>query len=241
MVAANRLIKSFVPTPEPGKLAETDLYLPVKQFLEGQGYAVKGEVRECDIVALRGDEPPVIVELKRSFSLQLVLQGIDRLAVSDAVYLAVFPPKRRQVGDITKLCRRLGLGLIFVTGRNVEAVTDPAPYQPRKDKQRQTLLLKEFAQRVGDPNLGGSARTPRMTAYRQDALRCLAHIAGTGAAKVAVIREVTGVARTAGILQSDVYGWFTRQERGIYALSPKGQAALHSFSGAITALSATEP
>ena len=54
---------------------ETDLYPPVKAYLEGQGYAVKGEVQGCDVVALRGAEPPVIVELKQRFSLDLVLQA----------------------------------------------------------------------------------------------------------------------------------------------------------------------
>ena len=59
-----------------------------------QGYEVKGEVRGCDLVARRGDEPPVIVELKLRFNLALVLQGIDRLALSERVYLAVPRPRR---------------------------------------------------------------------------------------------------------------------------------------------------
>jgi hypothetical protein len=29
---------------------ETDLYAPVKAFLEGQGYTVKGELQHCDLV-----------------------------------------------------------------------------------------------------------------------------------------------------------------------------------------------
>lgn len=33
---------------------ETDLYGPVKSFLEGQGYVVKSEVGVADVVALRG-------------------------------------------------------------------------------------------------------------------------------------------------------------------------------------------
>jgi hypothetical protein len=79
---------------------------------------------------------------------------------------------------------------------------------------------------------------PRMTAYRQDALRCLAHIAAAegGAARLAVIRTTTGVGRAANILQDDVYGWFQRQARGVYGLSPKGQAALETFQPALAAL-----
>src|SRR5215475_6370481 len=41
--------------------SETSLYGPVKRYLETLGYAVKGEVCGCDLVAIRGDEPPVVV------------------------------------------------------------------------------------------------------------------------------------------------------------------------------------
>jgi hypothetical protein len=215
---------------------ETALYLPVKRFLEAQGYQVKSEVRDCDVVAVRGDEPPVIVELKTGFSLQLLLQGVDRQAMSDAVYLAFGPPKRRAQADILKLCKRLGLGVLVVTGDFVEPLADPLPYQPRRNTRRATLLLKEFALRVGDPNVGGSTRRPRMTAYRQDALRLVAHLSAQGASKVAVLRLETGVTRAAGILQDDVYGWFLRESRGVYALSPKGMAALETFAEVLAAL-----
>jgi hypothetical protein len=128
--------------------AEEELYAPIKAFLEGQGFTVKGEVQGCDLVAVRGEEPPVLVELKLRFSLSLVLQGIDRLALSDAVYLAVpaFPARSRfERRGLRKLCRRLGLGLICVhhgkRRHTVEIVLDPAPYQPRKNRRRAARLL----------------------------------------------------------------------------------------------------
>ena len=71
---------------------ETDLYPPVKSFLEDQGYVVKSEVGAADVVALRGGEAPVIVELKLGFSLALFHQCIARLKVKDDVYLAVARP-----------------------------------------------------------------------------------------------------------------------------------------------------
>jgi hypothetical protein len=219
-------------------MAETELYAPVKSFLEAQGYVVKGEVRECDVVALRSDDPPVIVELKTGFSLQLVLQGVDRQAVSDAVYLAFPPPKRRQKSDILKLCRRLGLGVLVVSGDFVEPLVDPAPYKPRPDLRRKGMLLKEFAHRVGDPEAGGTTRKPRMTAYRQDALRLLAFIVKNGPTRVAHLREDTGVSRAAGLLQNDVYGRFQRESRGVYALSPKGTAAIETYRDTLEALAA---
>ena len=33
-------------------MAETDLYRPIKQFLEARGYVVKGEIGPCDVVTV---------------------------------------------------------------------------------------------------------------------------------------------------------------------------------------------
>jgi hypothetical protein len=71
-------------------ILETSLYRPVKIFLEGLGFTVKGEVGGCDLVALNGDDLPVVVicELKLTFNLELILQGVDRVTASDEVWLA---------------------------------------------------------------------------------------------------------------------------------------------------------
>ncbi len=85
--------------------SETALYAAVKAFLEAQGFAAKGEVGGCDVVAVRAGEPPVLVvcELKLGFTLDLLLQAADRMAVADAVWLAVprsqaVPPARAVAG-----------------------------------------------------------------------------------------------------------------------------------------------
>ena len=39
---------------------ESDLYLPLKRFLESQKYEVKGEVQGCDVLAIRGIRLPTI-------------------------------------------------------------------------------------------------------------------------------------------------------------------------------------
>ena len=205
---------------------ESDLYAPVKALLEGQGYSVKGEVRGCDVVAVRGGEPPLIVELKRAFGMALVLQGVRRLALSDAVYLAVgaWPKNLR---DVKKLCRRLGLGLIVVVQERADILLDPAPYKPRKDKRRLGRLLGEHARRVGDPNRGGSStKVPMMTAYRQEALRCAGLLARNGPMKVAALKVAAEAPKAALILRDDHYGWFERIERGIYGLTPQGRLGL---------------
>ena len=208
---------------------ESDLYAPVKALLEGQGYVVKGEVRGCDVVAVRGGEPPVVVELKRVFGLGLVLQGVDRLALTDSVYLAVGQwPK--QIKNVKKLCRRLGLGLLVVAHERADIVLDPAPYKPRKNARKVGRLLGEHARRVGDPNRGGSStKVPMMTAYRQEALRC-AELLKKGPMKLASMRGAADVPNAAKILQHDHYGWFERVERGTYALTPAGRTGLESFS-----------
>ena len=210
---------------------ESDLYAPVKALLEGQGYVVKGEVRGCDVVAVRGEEPPVIVELKRVFGLSLVLQGVDRLAISDRVYLAVGQwPK--QMKNVKKLCRRLGLGLLVVAGERADVVLDPLPYKPRANKRKAGRLLGEHRRRVGDPNLGGSAmRAPLMTAYRQEAIRCAELLACHGPMAPKAMRAVGDVPNAAKILRHDHYGWFERVSRGIYALTPLGRTGLVTFGG----------
>jgi hypothetical protein len=205
---------------------ESDLYRPVKALLEQQGYSVKGEVLGCDVVAVRGKEPPVVVELKRTFGIGLVLQGVNRLAISDTIYLAVgtWPKKMR---DVKKLCRRLGFGLMVVAAERVDVLLDPGPYKPAKNKRRIGRLLGEHARRVGDPNLGGSStKVPLMTAYRQQALRCAGLLATNGPMKVALLREKADAPKAASILSADHYGWFERVERGIYGLTPKGRAGL---------------
>lgn len=222
---------------------EAALYPAVKAFLERQGYVVRGEVCGCDLVARRGDEAPVIVELKLRFTLPLLLQGVDRLALSPLVYLAVPRPAARTRGlrpdakSVRNLCRRLGLGLILIDGRgSVDAIEDPVPYRPRQAKRRVQLLLGEFERRRGDLNLGGCSRTPIVTAYRQDALRCARVLAAAGPMQLSELRIASGVAGAAPILQRNVYGWFNRVQHGTYGLTGAGEQALKRFAEAVAAL-----
>jgi hypothetical protein len=228
---------------DDGIVREADLYPALKAYLQAQGYVVKAEVGACDIMACRGNEPPIVVEMKLTFSLALVMQGVARLAVVDHVYLAIpVSPARGwslRYSDITTLCRRLGLGLLAVdvAAGTITAHLDPGPYTPRKNATRSARLLREFDRRVGDPNTAGTTRTPRMTAYRQDALRCAAHLAH-GPTSPATVAKATRVSRAAAILRADHYGWFERTARGVYGLTPKGRAALDENQVAVSALQA---
>lgn len=209
---------------------ETSLYLPVKGFLEGLGYSVKGEIGRCDIVALKDGDPAVVVicELKLSFNLELLLQGVDRIRLGDEIWLAAQLSARGKGREsdprYRNLCRHLGFGLLGVaaSGR-VDILVSPAAPTPRKNAKQRSRLVDEHRRRRGDPAAGGSTRAPIMTAYRQEALAC-------AAAMMAEPQRPRDLKRTwpdaPKILQRNVYGWFERADRGVYALTEAGRAAL---------------
>lgn len=210
---------------------ESELYGPVKALLEGQGYRVKGEVGAADLVAIRGDEPPVIVELKLRFALAVYTQAVARLAVTDTVYVAVGRPTgkqaRRAIKDNTALCRRLGLGLMTVRADgHVEVHCDPGPYAPRKNRRAQARLLREFDRLRGDPNDGGATRHGIVTGYRQDSLACAAHLAEHGQSRGRDVVAATGVKQATTIMRDNHYGWFEKVEKGVYALTAAGTEGL---------------
>ena len=197
-----------------------------------------------------------MVELKLAFTLGFVLQGVDRLAVTDLVYLAVpggtAPARGRGRAafsaahpGVRRLCRRLGLGLLAVhpsgagpPGARVEVVCDPAPPAgrrglPRKNKARAALLLGEHARRRGDPNRGGGpGGRPIVTAYRQEALRCAALLRrqGGGPLPVGAVRDGAAAPNAARILYRNVYGWFEPAGRGLYRLTDEGARGLGAFA-----------
>jgi len=216
---------------------EANLYPPVKRFLERLGFEVKGEICGCDLVAMReGASTAVIIgELKLTFTLDLVLQAVDRSAACDEVWLAVRASLRgrgrEQDRRVKKLSRLLGFGLLVVTASNkVEVVVEPGPWRPRRNGKRRSAIVAEHRRRQGDPTAGGSTRRPIMTAYRQQALACAAALVQTPARPRDLKHTMPDAPK---ILLRNVYGWFTRVERGLYALSDSGRAALAQWREAL--------
>ena len=214
------------------KPREADIYAPVKRFLEGQGYAVKGEVGAIDVMAVRGDEPPVLVELKLGFTLALFHQGMDRLSLSDWVYVAV-PEKEgraalKSLKENVKLARRVGLGVLTVRLRDghVTAQADPGGYVPRKRPKAVKRLLKAYGRLKGDPNEGGATRHGIVTGYRQDALLCARFLAVHGPSAGAKVKAWAEVPAATSIMAADHYGWFERVSRGVYGLTAAGRKGL---------------
>jgi hypothetical protein len=212
---------------------ETSLYLPVKHFLEGLGYSVKGEIGGCDLVALKGDDPPIVVigELKLSFNLELILQAVDRAGACDELWVAARMSARGKGREsdarYRNLCRRLGFGMLGVTDAGaVEILVEPPTTAPRRNPKQRARLVTEHRKRIGDPALGGSTRAPIMTAYRQQALGCAAALA-LGPRKVGELKPVYPDAQK--ILHRNVYGWFENISRGIYGLTQTGHQALEKW------------
>lgn len=212
-------------------MKETELYGPVKAWLEAQGFEVKAEVGAADVVACRGGEEPVIVELKVGFSLALLQQAVARQRVSDWVYVCV-PRWKGKTGWRTfkgnvGLCKRLGVGVLSVRleDGHVQVHADPSEFKPRKSKPRKGALLKEFDRREGDPNLGGT-RGKVTTAYQQEARRCLTYVAAHGASRGAVVAKEVDAPLATRIMRDNHYGWFEKVALGTYAASALGLAAL---------------
>jgi len=217
----------------------------VKTYFVAQGYEVKGEVGAADMVAVpfaAGEDEPVIIELKTSFTLSLFHQAINRQSMTDQVYIAV-PRKSGKAALVAirrnkMLCRRLGLGLITVKLPEGVVVVqcEPAPFTPRKIKKRKAKLLSEFESRHGDPNLGGMTSSGMMTSYRQGALRCAKVLHDEGACKASYVAKMAGFEKARNCMAANHYGWFEKIDRGIYGLTPAGAKALDDHAEAIASM-----
>ncbi|MEA3288157.1 MAG: DUF2161 family putative PD-(D/E)XK-type phosphodiesterase [Candidatus Marinimicrobia bacterium] len=215
-------------------MQEVDLYPPLKKYLVKQGYQVKGEVQNCDVVAIREPKSIVVIELKLTLNLTVLLQAVDRIKITDTVYIGVptgLAVLKKQRKKIVKLMRMLGLGLIVIDPKarvgNVDVLCDPGAYRPRQVSKQTKRLLGEFQQRVGDPNPGGSnSQRGLMTAYRQKALSIAEYLSQHDATKAAVVAQSLSEPKTRLILYNNVYGWFDRLGKGVYNLSPRGKDEL---------------
>jgi len=215
------------------QLAETDLYPPIHNYLVAQGYTVRSEVQNCDITATKGDEL-IVIELKRSFSTELLIQAAKRQRIADSVYVALpRPQSRRAWRGRQHLLRRLELGLIWVSFQSkqpsVEIVFHPLPFQRQKRRQAKRAVLSEMARRSGDFNTGGSRRRKIVTAYRENAVHIACLLDRLGQLSPRQLRTLGTGPKTHSILYSNFYGWFERVARGVYGLSEQGRTELAQY------------
>ena len=207
-------------------MKESELYAPLKEKFEELGYSVRGEVKNCDLVAEKNGHF-VVVEMKTSFNLKLVYQALERRKIAEEVYVCIPRPKTgarsRSWRDMTQLLKELKIGLITVAMdsplKMVEVVLESSGRE-RKGKNAEGLK-KEFEGRKLDLNTGGVNKTKLITAYREKSIKMAA---------LAVIKEEVSLkeARMLGCDESEVkvfgsnhYGWFDRVKTGVYKVNEK--------------------
>ena len=213
---------------------ETDLYEPIRAFLEEEGYQVQAEVKDCDIAAVK-DGQLVIVELKKSFNLKLVYQGLERQSLTEQVFVAIPRPKKgareKSWKDMLKLLKRLELGLLTVALdsplKTVDVVLEPSDSIAWKNRKKREKLQAELENRQVDANVGGMTRRKIMTAFREKSIRLACLLEKEGQVSTASLRE-RGLEDSVGILSRNYDKWFKRVEKGVYALSEKGKEALEN-------------
>ncbi|PKK38830.1 hypothetical protein ABB02_01918 [Clostridiaceae bacterium JG1575] len=213
---------------------EEDLYPLVRAHFEALGYRVRAEVHSCDVVALKQDSV-VVLELKKSLSLELLLQAVKRQKIADLTYICVPKPKRftknRSYQDLLFLLKRLSLGLIFCEPDrdHLEIMLHPQELDLNKTRSahrgKRQRLIAELNGRTTSLNQGGSRGKKLMTSYKEEALKVL-WLCGTKETLAPKEGVAHGLKKAPSILRDNYYQWFTRVSRGVYALSKTGQSAL---------------
>ena len=69
-----------------------------------------------------------------------------------------------------------------------------------------------------------------MTVYRQRALVMANFLAQEGPTKASVLAQTIKEPKARDILYNDVYGWFDREGKGVYALSPRGKKEIPQWN-----------
>ncbi|MGM0876910.1 MAG: DUF2161 domain-containing phosphodiesterase [Bacillota bacterium] len=225
---------------EKNMLQEVDLYKPIQKYFLREGYEVYGEVKDCDMAAVKGDEL-VIIELKLTLSVDLLIQATKRQRLTDIVYIAIPKPKYRlnskRWTDKCHLVRRLELGLIVVSfsGKRAKAeiIFHPTPFYRSKsmgqNKLKRDTVMTEINGRSADFNVGGSNRTKIMTAYKENCIQIACYLENFGSLSPKALVQMGTGDKTSSILTKNFYGWFERIKRGTYVISEKGKQEVKKY------------
>jgi hypothetical protein len=215
-------------------MRETELFEPVKSYLEHHGYSVNAEVKDCDVTATKGDEL-VIVELKKNANMQLLIQATDRKHITDSVYVAIphVDKNTKHWRGIQRVLRSLELGLLTVSmgplGSRVTKLFDPLPYEKKKIKRRRLSVITEIANRSKEYNIGGSVGVKLVTAYRENAILIASCLELLGSSTPKHLRALGTGEKTTDILSNNHYNWFQRVERGVYSVTDQGIQDIRAY------------
>ena len=140
---------------EEMKMTEARMFLPVKKWLERQGFQVFGEIelplfyRSIDVVAYRG-KTIVCVELKLNMTKKAIHQAAVCQLVGNA-YVGVYS-KPRSLDH----CRKAGLGVLRIHGAQVDVLLEPKPpFKPSVTWVQRALKTCQAALEVGYHGVGG--------------------------------------------------------------------------------------
>lgn len=223
---------------EKKKLQEVDLYKPIHTYFTREGYDVYGEVNDCDVAGVKGDEL-IIIELKLNLTVDLLVQATKRQRLSDQVYIAIPKPKyklrSKRWTDLCHLVRRLELGLIVVSfsgnRKKAEVMFPPSSFDRKRsiNKRKRDALLKEMNGRSADYNVGGSNKTKIMTAYKENCIQIACYLDQHGQLSPKLLKQMGTGDKTSSILTKNYYNWFNRVNRGLYELSEQGKKEIREF------------
>ena len=90
-------------------------------------------------------------------------------------------------------------------------------------------MIQEIADRSGNYNVGGSTRTPIVTAYRETAIYIAICLRELGPSSPRALRDLGAGKKAGPILASNHYGWFQRLGYGLYGLTDSGERELDNF------------
>ena len=214
-------------------MKETDLFKPVRTLLLSMGYDVQGEILAADVFAVKEKEI-IIVELKLQITLKLIYQALERKKVTPYVYIGV--PKRilsthqKNNAQFMVLIKKLGLGLMEVTLEKATILLEPneeAFQATRHSSAKKRVMMKEFDARDQYQTLGGTNQK-KMTAYREKVVEIAKALHELKEAALKLIKEYTRIDKSADILRNNYDGWFYKNEKGLYQLSPLGLSEIEN-------------
>ena len=208
---------------------ESDMYEPIRNLLADQGFTVRGEVKGCDIAAVK-EEALWVIEMKLTANITLIYQAMARQTATDWVFIAIPRPKgaRGAFAKLKKLVKKLQLGLITVALdspiKYAEIVIFPTGKDDKKNKKT-AVVKREIAGRSVDTT-GGTTKLPINTAFRERCVRIACLLEARGALSPKELVNMGCGKDTSSILYSNMLGWFKRVSRGLYELSVIGHQYL---------------
>ena len=224
-----------------GEWKETDLYEPVRDMLAAQGFTVRGEVKGCDVAAVK-DDALWVVEMKLRLNITLLYQAMERLRITDQVFVAVPRPRRandKNYRAAERLLKKLELGLITVSldspVKTAEIILFPGGKPDKRSKAAETIR-REIGGRTGD-TAGGGVKTAINTAYRERCVRIACLLEGKGPLTAPeLIRRYDCEKDAYAVMRDNHYGWFTNTGRGRFNLTQAGRSYLdENGNGAVVA------